>query len=320
MSAAPGPAAGRRYDDIRVGEVCEFSRAITAADMDAYAALAGDASPLPFGVHEGGPPPPGPRVAHGLLAAQLSTLVGMHLPGRYGVYVAQELRFLRSVGAGETVRVRGEVIDKTDALRLLTLKTEIFTERAELAVTGTAKVMVQEPFQEAPPEGQPVDLSLSGKVALVSGASRGIGAATAVLLVRHGARVAVNYHKDEPGARAVVDRIRSFGGVAVAVQADVSQAEDVDRMLEVTVRALGPVDVLVNNASPELRPQPFVDTTWDEYQRHLDVTLKGAFHCVRGVVSGMAGRGGGSIVNVVTTAAMGAPPGLLGAYVTAKVG
>src|ERR1700758_4080513 len=89
---------------------------------------------------------------------------------------------------------------------------------------------------------------LAGKVAIVTGASKGIGAAAAKALAAEGAAVAVNYSSGKEGAERVVSQITREGGKAIAIQADVSKAADVQRMFEETKKALGPVDVLVNNA------------------------------------------------------------------------
>src|SRR5690606_35191633 len=90
--------------------------------------------------------------------------------------------------------------------------------------------------------------TMDGKVALVTGASKELGAGIALKLAREGARVAVNYASDKAGAERVVADIANQGGQAIAVQANVADAKDVQRLVEDTVKALGPIDVLVNNA------------------------------------------------------------------------
>src|SRR5205814_277806 len=89
---------------------------------------------------------------------------------------------------------------------------------------------------------------LSGKVAVVTGASKGIGAAIAEKLGSEGAKVVVNYARDKAGAQRVVEKIRQSGGEAISVQADVSRVEDIKKLFAETARAFGDVDILVNNA------------------------------------------------------------------------
>ncbi|MEA2629660.1 MAG: hypothetical protein QOJ10_2120 [Chloroflexota bacterium] len=137
-------------------------------------------------------------------------------------------------------------------------------------------------------------MNLTGKAAIVTGAGSGIGYAIAERFAAAGARVCVNYLGYEEDAQALAKRLPK----AIAVRADVSKPADVQAMVDATVKQLGSVDVLVNNAGVE-RPMPFLDideATWDLM---IDVDLKGAFLCAQACARVMkdAGRGG-SIVNI----------------------
>ena len=138
---------------------------------------------------------------------------------------------------------------------------------------------------------------LAGRVVLVTGASSGIGAATAVMLAGDGAAVAVN-HLDQPDAAAgVVERIRAGGGRARAIAADVSDEAQVRSLVDEVTRTLGPVTVLVNNAGIISRSD-CVDLAEAEWDRVLAVNLKGAFLCSKHALPGMVGAGRGRIINV----------------------
>jgi 3-oxoacyl-[acyl-carrier protein] reductase len=161
---------------------------------------------------------------------------------------------------------------------------------------------------------------LSGKVALVTGASSGIGRATAERLAAHGARVAVNYHRNEDGARQACAAINAKGVKGIAVQADVRKAADVTALVERTAQELGPIDILVNNAGSlveRLKILELTEARWDEV---LDLNLKSAFLCSRAVAKSMMERKSGAIVNVSSVA--GRNGGALGSihYSTAKGG
>lgn len=146
---------------------------------------------------------------------------------------------------------------------------------------------------------------LRNRVALVTGGSRGIGRAIAVSLADAGAAVAVNYREKQAEAEAVVAAIKAKGGKAVALRADVSQAAEVARMMAEVERALGPVDVLVNNAGVGL-VRSVEDLTEADFDLTIAVNLKSVFLCTQAVVPGMRQRRWGRIVNISSGAARGA--------------
>ena len=141
---------------------------------------------------------------------------------------------------------------------------------------------------------------LAGKVAIVTGASKGIGAATAKALAAEGAAVAVIYSSGKEGAERLVSQIIREGGKASAIQADVSEAPDVKRMFEETKKAFGSVDVLVNNAGV-FEFQPLEAITEDGFHRHFNVNVLGTILATQEAVKHFP-RSGGSIVNISSIA------------------
>jgi 3-oxoacyl-[acyl-carrier protein] reductase len=139
---------------------------------------------------------------------------------------------------------------------------------------------------------------LSGKVALVTGASRGIGAGIAEALAAHGAAVGVNYATGQKEADAVVARIVAAGGRAIPVQADVSQAAEVDRMVEQVSEALGPIAILVNNAGLTDTHRPWQTITEEDWDRVIDVNLKSCYLTLRATYPYMKEAEWGRIVNI----------------------
>jgi 3-oxoacyl-[acyl-carrier protein] reductase len=146
---------------------------------------------------------------------------------------------------------------------------------------------------------------LQGRVALVTGSSRGIGRAIAIALASAGAAVAVNYRQRENEAAAVVDEIERGGGRALAVRADVSVAADVDAMMRDVESRLGAIDVLVNNAGTAT-VSDIESLTEAEFDRTLAVNLKSVFLCTQAVLPGMRARRWGRVVNLSSVAARGA--------------
>jgi 3-oxoacyl-[acyl-carrier protein] reductase len=158
-------------------------------------------------------------------------------------------------------------------------------------------------------------LPFAGKVALVTGAGSGIGAATARLLATRGAAVAVNYHRSEKAAKELVEQILSAGGRAIAAQADVTDEQQVRDLVRQTETRLGPLDVLVLNAAgvrgDEARIAPAVELAWDDIAFVTERQLKAVFHPVKAAVPGMVERGSGSVVMVGAALARRQAPGFL---------
>jgi 3-oxoacyl-[acyl-carrier protein] reductase len=136
---------------------------------------------------------------------------------------------------------------------------------------------------------------LEGKVALVTGGSRGIGAAIAKRLAADGTSVAITYAKDATSASAVVKAIEQAGGKAVAIQADAANVEAVKAAVEKTVTTFGPLDVLVNNAGTAI-PKKFEDTSLEELDRVIDINVRGVFVTTLTALKHM--KEGGRIINL----------------------
>ena len=147
---------------------------------------------------------------------------------------------------------------------------------------------------------------LKGKTAIVTGASKGIGAAIARSLAKAGASVVVNYASDKAGADRAVADIEAAGGKAIAVQGDVSKEADVLKLFEATDAAFGKVDVLVNNAGV-YQFAPLEDVTVEHFHRHFDINVLGALLATREAAKRF-GDGGGAVINVSSLASQVAVP------------
>jgi 3-oxoacyl-[acyl-carrier protein] reductase len=163
-------------------------------------------------------------------------------------------------------------------------------------------------------------LDLNGQVALVTGASSGIGRATGETLAECGATVAINYHRNEAGAEEARKQIVSRGGKAIAIQADVTLSADVDAMIERVTKEVGSIDILVNNAGSLIERLNILDLTEKRWDEVINLNLKSAFLCSKAVAGSMVQRRKGSIINVSSIA--GRNGGALGSihYSTAKGG
>ncbi len=160
--------------------------------------------------------------------------------------------------------------------------------------------------------------ALAGRVALVTGGSRGLGKAIAQALAAAGASVAVNYQSGQQAADAVVSEIAAAGGKAVAVAGDVGDPAAIDALFDATQRQLGPIDILVNNAGIA-RDGLLLRMSVDDWDRVLDVDLRGAFLCTKAALRGMIRRRWGRIINVSSVVGLMGNAGQAN-YAAAKAG
>jgi len=301
---------GRIFEQLGAAEVARWSHEVTAEDVDSFAQLSGDVNPLhlddDFARQHGFRG----RVVHGMLvSAFLSRVLGTLLPGPGTLWLSQTTRFPLPVFIGDRVDVVVRVKHKSEALRTLVLETTVLNQAGDTVLDGEARVMLLEQRQTVP---------WNEMVAVVSGSSRGIGAAIALGLGEKGARVVVNYNQQHDAADEVVSAIKAVGGEAVAVQADVSTVEGASGLADAALNAFGRVDVVVSNATPPIENKPILDLTWEEMDRYSQTFVQSAFTLAQRTVPGMKERGFGRIVNILTSYIWGQPPQEMAGYVSAK--
>ena len=162
------------------------------------------------------------------------------------------------------------------------------------------------------------EFSLEGKVAVVIGASRGIGRAIALRFAQAGAKVVVSSRKLE-GVQAVADEIKTADGEALALQAHVGRSDDIAALVAQTVETFGRVDVAVNNAATNPHFGPLLTADEGQVDKTLDVNLKGVFRGCKAVAPLMEKQGGGKIINIASVAGLRPGPGM-GIYGISKAG
>lgn len=158
---------------------------------------------------------------------------------------------------------------------------------------------------------------LKDKVAVVTGSSRGIGAAIARALARAGAKVVVNYTASRERGQKVVDEIAAAGGKAMLARADVTVRAEVEAMMRAAEAELGPIDILVNNANMSFPVAPFAEYRWEDFERKLTSEMKASFFTCQAVIPGMIRRRSGCIVNVSSGLSRHPGPGFI-AHSSAK--
>lgn len=160
---------------------------------------------------------------------------------------------------------------------------------------------------------------LEDKVAIVTGASRGIGKAVALEFARQGADLVVVGVTDVEAAQEVTDAIKAIGRGAISTMADVSQRSEVDALVQLALDKFGKVDILVNNAGI-ISPSPLLELTESQWDRTMEVHLKGTFNCAQAVARHMKENGGGKIINVTAPSVIRASTLGVADYAAAKGG
>ncbi|KKU16814.1 MAG: 3-oxoacyl-(Acyl-carrier-protein) reductase [Candidatus Giovannonibacteria bacterium GW2011_GWB1_45_9b] len=161
---------------------------------------------------------------------------------------------------------------------------------------------------------------LEKKIILITGANSGIGRATAVLAAKEGANVIVNYLKNEKEAEKVVKELQDIGSDAVAIEADVSNYDEVLKMSLIVKEKYGKINGIVNNASASLDYKRFVDSDWNDFKKHIEVQIHGAFNVVKAFLPLFANGEAGSIVNIASRVTLGSSAAGISGYATAKYG
>lgn len=258
-----------------------------------------------------------------LSSSLFSTFIGMCIPGQSAAFLGFEIDFLKRIPLEKNLILRGEVVKKSEATRSIKLDFLILDENNINYAVGKATAMVNLPLAKMPSiseiKQEKIDFGLKDKVVLITGASRGIGETTAKLFALLGAKVVVNYCKSEEDAKKVVGEILEEKGEAIALKADVSDLNEVKEMVHLVYERYGKIDVLVNNAVRDFLPKKFLDLEWEDIQKDIDITIKGAFNCCKTIIPFMIRENGGSIINISSLATDNPPPNQL-KYVVSKSG
>jgi 3-oxoacyl-[acyl-carrier protein] reductase len=306
---------------LSVGQQASVKKTIRREDVEAFAALSGDYNALHVDDEFAARTEFEQLVVHGFVhASLLSNLCGSKIPGQGGLCLSQAFDFKRPVFIGDTVEAIGTITSLDPHTRVIEIKTEIVNQRGERVLEGEAKVKVlrlSAPQSAKPTQGSSsISDLLTGQVALVTGASRGIGRAIASMLAAHGASVWINYNRSQGAAETAASEIRVAGGTCFTIKADVTREADVNEMLE-TIARQGGIDILVNNAGPKIQSAAFDEQTWSNMESTFEQIVGGAFRVTQAALPHLR-KSKGKIVNVLAAAAFGRTAHNWLPYITAK--
>jgi 3-oxoacyl-[acyl-carrier protein] reductase len=292
------------FDKIQAGDEVQVSKIISAADVQEFADVSGDLNPLHMDEGFAARTRFQRRVVHGMLLANyVSALIGMRCPGPGALWSQQNFRWPAPVFIGDRIDLTLKVKHKSIGARTLTIEVKAVNQERKIVMTGEGTVTALEELQrtnEAPAIEQ---------VALVNGASQGIGAAIASSLAQTGIRVALCYQDRAEAAEELCSEINANSGRAIAVQADLADHVAIVAAVEkISGEFNQPVTILINNVESFSEPRPFMQTTWEEAQAAIDAHVRSAFLCCQAVVPGMVERKSGRIVNIGSSFARSTPP------------
>ena len=303
----------RDFDSLKIGTTAELKKKITIEDVKKFVEMTGDDNPLHVSREYAERTSFGDIVVHGMLGASfISTIIGTKLPGKGALWISQSFEFLLPLRLNEEINVVCRVTKKYDKDRIIDVETTISNQLGQTILSGFGKVKLLEPLKE--------DLNVQGqfnKVALVTGGSGGIGEAICMALSKNGHAIVVNYLTDGQRAEAVVKKIKESGGQAVSLKADVSNENDIERLIQHSRLEFGTITVLVNNASGRIGAKSFLETEWSDVEKHLHTQLKAAFLLSKACISDMRKINFGRIINIVSEV-IDAPPPMWLPYSVAK--
>ena len=297
-----------------VGNTYRTTFSVDASTVEDFAQLSGDRNPIHLDSEEAKSYGYARPVAHGaLMAAFLSRMIGTDIPGPGAIWMSQSMDWTRPVYVGDEIELVVTVDQVSAGTGVLSLGVVAKNQREETVMHGEAKVKASEKLT-----GAVADTSGTGRIALVTGGSRGIGAAIARRLGTGGLAVAVNYRESRDAAEGVVDEIKSEGGSANAFAADLGDPIATATMVEEVIRRFGQLDVIVHGATPRIETTGVAELHYGDIEPYIKTYVGGALALVASTSPGMAERGFGRFIFLGTSYMFGVPPVGLGAYLTAK--
>lgn len=306
----------KRIEQFHVGQTAVIRQRIGREEVARFVALTGDDNPLHVDEGYAQTTPLRGVVVHGMLGASfVSTLIGKHLPGEGALWLSQKFDHHVPIRLDDELELRAEVVHVHAVQSLLTLRIEVTNQLNQRVTSGECKVKVLDL------EGPRAERATQPRDALVvvTGGSSGIGAAVARALGASGCEVGVVFHKNEAGARGVVEEVRAAKGRAFAVQADLASADSIARMAEQVATRSRHVVGLVNAGAAPAVEKGLDDLEWEDVQLQLDTQVKGAFLCIKQLLPLFVPQHA-SIVNVGSVVTDLAPPLTWIAYALAKHG
>jgi 3-oxoacyl-[acyl-carrier protein] reductase len=297
-----------------IGSIYRTRLNVDSALVKRFAEVSGDENPIHMDAEDAKAYGYPRQVAHGaLMLAAVSKMIGMEVPGPGAVWMNQSIEWTAPVFVGDQIEITATIAAVSDGASVLRLDLEARNQRDELTMRGNAQVKVSEKVS-----GTASSESDDDRVVLVTGGSRGIGAAIAQRLGSCGMSIALNYHSAKKAAEDVVNQVQGAGGTARAFAADLNDPNATKTMVNDVIGVYGRLDIVVHCAVPGINPRNVSELHYSDMEDQLKLTLGGAISIVSATQRGMAERGFGRFIFLGTSAMNGTPPVGWAAYLTAK--
>jgi len=298
----------------KIGTTYHTGLNVDSALVKRFAEISGDENPIHMDSEDAKAYGYPRQVAHGaLMLAAVSKMIGMEVPGPGAVWMNQSIEWTAPVFVGDQIDITAKITSVSEGAGILRLELEARNQKNEMTMRGNAQVKVSEKVAEVATQEENTEL-----IALVTGGSRGIGAAIAKQLGACGMAVAVNYHNAKASAEDVAKQIQDAGGSARIFSADLSDAAEANTLVNDVVGVFGRLDIVVHCAVPRIGPRNVSDLNYADMEEHLKLTLGGAVSMMSAAHRGMVARNFGRFIFLGTTAMTGTPPVGWAAYLTAK--
>lgn len=285
-----------KYEEILVGSKETLIHAITHEDIEKFVDLTGDDNKLHVDKEFASKTCLKKPVVHGMISASfISTIIGTKIPGDGALWFSQTLEFLLPVRIGDIITVTAEVIKKYDRDHIIELNIEIFNQNRQVVTRGISKVKVIE--QEVSKTGVIAPAKLA-KVALVVGGTGGIGHATCFQLAKDGFDVIIHYNRNKSKAISIQNEIIKLGKKAVIFQADISDEEKINELVDYSIRKFDHIDMFVNCAASAIPPIKVMDLLWSDFLHQLELNIKVNLQLTKKIIPGMIANKYGKIVTI----------------------
>ncbi len=302
------------FEDIYEGYEQSFQHLVTVDEVDQFAKLTGDYNPVHIDSDYAKQTNFGKRVVHGMLTSSfISTIIGMRIPGPGSLWVSQTINFVNPTFIGDLIKIKATVLRVSKSTRTITLSIIITNQDNLKLVEGESVVRVLDIKKK-----KSQIMNTNQKIVLITGGSRGIGAATARKMAEEGYFVVVNYINSNGEAEDLVSQINVDGKKSIAIQGDVSDPKDIDRIFSKIETEVGIVLSIVHCAAPNPIPKLFDELEWNIFQINFDIQVKGAFNCAKRALPNMVEKKEGAFVFLGTVFVDGTPPPQQAPYVTSK--